>query len=114
MPSPCCPGWRESRGARVEYLLAREMGLDVLDAETLLPLADAPGGRGLLAVPAQRRVADRVHPDEAQRLTGGARQSDYGHPGEDFARTAAMWTGILAGKLREGEEVDGRWTCRCA
>lgn len=32
---------------------------------------------------------------EADRLVSGARQNDYGHPSQDFARTAAMWTVIL-------------------
>jgi len=100
------PGWEESRGAKLEYLLARELGLKVIDVATLQPLARAP----LPAV--------ELHPggptdglpnesvlDEAKRITGGSRQSDYGHPADDFARTAKMWTGILAGKLRDGAEV---------
>ena len=41
----------------------------------------------------------------AIRITDGARQADYGHPRDDFSRTALMWTGILGGKLREGAEV---------
>ena len=32
---------------------------------------------------------------EAQRLVYGDRQADYGHPMDDFTRTAAMWTAIL-------------------
>ena len=97
------PGWQNSRGARVEYLLAREMGLDVLDAATLLPVADVPGATVQIAV-ADDSVDESVLA-EALRITGGARQSSYGHPREDFARTALMWTGILRGKLRPGEAV---------
>lgn len=33
--------------------------------------------------------------EEAEKLTGGDRQKDYGHPAEDYARVAAMWTAIL-------------------
>ncbi len=33
--------------------------------------------------------------EEAQRLTTGDRQSDYGHPIDDFTRTGRMWGAIL-------------------
>ena len=46
------PGWRTSRGARVEYLLAHELGMEILDAETLQPLADAPAACVVLVLPA--------------------------------------------------------------
>jgi hypothetical protein len=43
--------------------------------------------------------------DTAKRLTDGSRQADYGHPCDDFARTAAMWNGILSAKLRDGAAI---------
>jgi nucleoside 2-deoxyribosyltransferase len=33
-------GWEESRGARLEHLLARELGLKLLNAKTLQPLEE--------------------------------------------------------------------------
>jgi len=33
--------------------------------------------------------------EEAQRLVYGDRQASYGHPSDDYARTARMWEAIL-------------------
>jgi hypothetical protein len=37
------PMWRESQGARAEYLLALEIGMELLDADTMNALANPPG-----------------------------------------------------------------------
>jgi hypothetical protein len=42
---------------------------------------------------------------EAESLVYGDRQGDYGHPREDFTRTALLWTGVLLHKLAEGEHI---------
>jgi len=92
-------GWQESRGATLEAVLAAELGLRFFDAETGTEIAAPP------------RVAWTVEDgadsvlDVAKRITAGARHSDYGPPSEDFARTAALWTAILARRLRDGETV---------
>lgn len=40
--------------------------------------------------------SSRVQPlEEALRLTVGDRQNSYGHPTDDFFRTAGMWTALL-------------------
>lgn len=38
---------------------------------------------------------------EAQEITHGARRAAYGHPADDYQRTAAMVSAMLAHKLKE-------------
>ena len=100
------PGWEDSRGAQLEYLIARELNLAIFDAQALLPLADAPSASAMVYT--GRRLAEALSPsilDEAKGITEGVRQNDYGPPVEDFSRTARMWSGILAPKLRESAEI---------
>ena len=100
------PGWEESLGAKMEYMLARAFGMKVLDAETLHPLTDTPVPTvGLHWLRVVREAPGESVLDEAKRITGGVRHDDYGHPSDDFDRTARMWTGILADRLRDGAEV---------
>ena len=73
------PGWRRSKGASLEVAVARALGMPILDADTL----EAAAGTETIL-------------EEAQRLIYGARQQVYGHPRDDFARTAAMWEVLLA------------------
>lgn len=39
--------------------------------------------------------------EEAYRLTHGERNTDYGHPLDDYTRTSALWNALLAHKLKE-------------
>lgn len=101
------PHWQESRGAKLEYLLACELGMQALDAETLEMLENPP----VPSVALHRLRLLRQGPGdtilaEAVRITDGSRQGDYGHPQDDFARTAKMWSGILKHKLRDGTEIE--------
>lgn len=74
------PGWQASKGATLEVAVARELDLPILDARTMLPESET-----VL--------------EEAARLVGGHRGSAYGHPADDFARTAALWTALLGDRL---------------
>ncbi len=78
------PGWQNSKGAQAEVTVARVLNLDLYDADTFAPYAET-----VL--------------DEASRVTSVDRQAVYGHPAEDFGRTAAFWTIRFAHKLKEGE-----------
>lgn len=70
------PGWRKSRGARLEVHVAEQCGIPVLNAYGLEPITETIC-------------------EEAQRLVYGDRGETYGHPLDDFARTASMWAAIL-------------------
>lgn len=48
--------------------------------------------------------------EEAQRLVHGDRQADYGHPLDDFSRTAKLWSAILGFPVT-AEQVG---LCMCA
>lgn len=46
--------------------------------------------------------------DEAARLVLGDRNDAYGHPGDDYAGTARVWSGLLIHKLAPGVEINAR------
>lgn len=100
------PGWEKSRGARLEYLLAYELGLEVIDAVSFRQILNPPAPTlGLTVLKLAADVPPESILEEAQRITGGDRRDDYGSPADDFARTAMMWNGILAGKLLKGAQI---------
>lgn len=45
--------------------------------------------------------------EEAHRLTSTEREADYGHPADDWRRTASIWSAIL------GVEVTPEKACLC-
>ena len=71
-------GWEESKGALAELYIARWLGKEII-YETL-PETDP------LKI--------------ALEITSGDRQASYGPPDQDFARTAAMWTGLFSSMLK--------------
>lgn len=73
-------GWSASKGSQIELAVARTIGMPVLDAYTMEPL-----------------TIDQ----EAHAYVYGARRSTYGHPAEDYGRTAAIVNLRLGHKLKE-------------
>ena len=65
-------GWQQSTGATAEYHLAKWRKL---------------------TIHYQQRPESIL--EEADRLTGGDRNNDYGHPAHDFNRTAKIWSALL-------------------
>jgi hypothetical protein len=70
------PGWRKSTGALMEVYVATGCGIPILDAATLEPIVET------VCI-------------EANRLVYGDRGETYGHPFDDFSKTAALWSVIL-------------------
>lgn len=68
------PGWEKSKGANLEVHVARQCDKPVLAYPDLAPVS------------VKESVAQEAH-----RIVNGVRQADYGHPADDFARTAALW-----------------------
>lgn len=69
-------GWQKSKGCNVELTIARMLDMKILSYPSLEPLHETA-----LA--------------EAERLVHGDRNKAYGHPKEDFGRTARIWSVIL-------------------
>jgi nucleoside 2-deoxyribosyltransferase len=93
------PGWDGSAGATLEAIIAVELGLRFIDAATCDPMEEPPRTQ----FSAEHGMASVL--DTAKRITEGGRQRDYGHPADDFERTAQMWTAILCEKLAKGTSV---------
>lgn len=73
-------GWQASRGAFTEYTLAKALGLPIWDAR----------------YPGEEKPVTPTILDEAREAVFGARAKTYGHPKQNFGRTAGMWMPIFA------------------
>jgi nucleoside 2-deoxyribosyltransferase len=71
------PGWRHSQGVGVELGVARAIHRSIVEFSTM------------------KEVVEEDPMEEAARLIHGERQGVYGHPFEDFSKTASLWSPIL-------------------
>ena len=46
-----------------------------------------------------------TYQEEAEKLVLGDRNSTYGNPSDDYAKTAKIWSGMLMLKLKPGVEI---------
>jgi hypothetical protein len=77
------PGWEDSKGARIEKEHAEALGIPVAVWPDIPVMNENP------ASPYKSILL------EADELVGGARGAAYGHPLDDFSRTAKIWGAIL-------------------
>lgn len=80
------PGWEKSRGAKFEAYVAA--GLDK-------PVFRYATGSRVPLYEVQEPITDETILEEASRLVDGPRGQNYGHPAEDFGRTAQIVSAIL-------------------
>lgn len=80
------PGWNKSRGAKFECYVAA--GLD-------RPVFRYLSGARIPLGEIQEPIPEETILEEASRLVDGERGAAYGHPADDFGRTAAIVSAIL-------------------
>ena len=51
--------------------------------------------------------------NDAENAVYGDRATNYGHPRQDFTRTAILWQGLLHHKLADGESISPEDVARC-
>lgn len=76
------PGWKDSKGATLEVMIAKEMEIPILDIKTMKPWHES-----IL--------------DEAQRIVSGSRRGDYGSALSDYTKVAKLWNVFLQDYLRK-------------
>lgn len=85
----------ESKGADIEVQEAKHLGLPVWSGET--PIEDFLDGKPPTIAKGAYQCADSSECilDEAKRLTSRDRHNTYGHPLDDYTRTAQMVSAII-------------------
>jgi hypothetical protein len=84
------PNWRDSEGALMEMYVAMKLQLPWYKQDS--------EGRGY-------KVDNESALLEAHDLVYGGRGVDYGHPHENYSKTAAIWQVLFGKKLKLGAKV---------
>jgi hypothetical protein len=97
------PDWQKSGGAVGEYVLGDRLNKKLFTVKVQEPDGTYGGKASVDLVPLKldsvtftpfkRNQRDETVLQEADRLVATDRQGQYGHPYDDFSRTAALWTG---------------------
>lgn len=80
------PGWRQSRGSRHEFAMARALGKPCHEAHDGAAITDD----AVVSVQPTGPITA-----EAQSLVYGDRNAAYGHPHDDYRTTARLWEAYL-------------------
>lgn len=115
----------ETAGENVQVFISREAALSLYQDLGAYLIDTAQDGaaslsRHLRAVPdaetdgyAWPAAAGESVAIDAHHAVYGDRQDDYGHPREDFTRTAIIWTALLQHKLAPGFHIEAEDIARC-
>lgn len=96
------PGWERSRVAALEVHVARELGKPILRYAISQPGQDVE--LATLKQPTEYRPpSDENVLEEASRLVSKDRGQQYGHPADDFARTAGAWRALFGWDATPGQ-----------
>lgn len=90
-------GWEESRGAALETHVARELGM---------PVFAFPSGEQVKRPSGYEPPSDETVLESAARSVAEGKVERYGHPLDDFNRSALVATAILDGYLKEDMQVE--------
>jgi hypothetical protein len=112
-------GWQKSKGAVLEVIIAEAFGKEILvfiedivgfHLEPLLMKPVVPEFRNTCTEETEK-VNILL---EADNLVNGARQDSYGHPIDDYTRTAGLMSHLLDTKLKEPLTAEDAILCMCA
>lgn len=83
------PGWQNSSGARIEYLIAKDLGLQLHQVVFM-----SPEGSDEYVFGVFDGLEAPVELEAGAVVRNGAREADYGPPLQDFTRTMDMWASL--------------------
>jgi hypothetical protein len=93
-------GWRNSKGANLEYQFAKLVGLQIFEQSPFKPMDDSESYNEFACFPdgwldSKPIAKSESILEEAARVTEGEKQASYGPPDQDFTRTAKMWSALF-------------------